>query len=140
MKTLNIKFRKMSFKDASRHLFRTVGGESGAILVMAMLLMIVIVLLVTGVTRMTVSDFARAEYYQDSRRAFYITEAGVESAKALIRSQEFDEFLFGPDGLSGTSATEADNGLLHDGEIPRCDRRHDTNRHADRHTELIVQL
>ena len=115
MKTHTLKFSKMNLKIAAPQMFRAARGESGAILIMAMLLMIVITLLVVGVTRMTTGDFARVADYEDSRRAFYITEAGIESAKALIRTQNFDDFLLGPDGASGTSAADADNGLLHDG-------------------------
>lgn len=119
MKTLNTKSLKMNFRSAARHLFPTVRGESGAALIMAMLFMIVIVLLVAGVTSMTVSDFGRVANYTDSRRAFYITEAGIETGKFYLRSQDFDDFLTGPDGLKNEAnlshSDNDDNGLIHDG-------------------------
>lgn len=119
MKTLNIKSPKMNFRAAVWNLFRTARGESGAALIMALLFMIVIVLLVAGVGRMTVSDFARVASYTDSRRAFYITEAGIETAKFYLRSNDFDDYLTGPDGLKDEAnlghSDNDDNGLIHDG-------------------------
>ena len=112
MISIKLKFPKKNNQDVVCHMIRATRNESGAVLIMAMLLMVVIVLLVSGVVRMTTSDSSRVANYESTRRAFNIAEAGVDAAKAYIRTQNFDKFL---GGLDGDPATTTDNGLIHDG-------------------------
>lgn len=112
MNTHKLIFSNMKKHSVGQRMFCTIRNESGAVLIMAMLLMIVVVLLVAGVMNMTTSDFARTANYDDSRRAFYITEAGVEAAKSLAKTQNFNDFLAGTDL---DPAVTSDNGLIHDG-------------------------
>jgi hypothetical protein len=74
--------------------------------------MILIVGLVSAAGIMTGGAMSKSASYEDSRRAFYIAEAGIEQAKFNLNNADFDDFLGGTDE---DPSTTSDNGLIHDG-------------------------
>jgi hypothetical protein len=112
MKTLNKKFSNIHLKALDTSMIRMVRNESGAALIMALVFMIIIVGLVSAGGMLTGRDMSRSANYEDSRRAFYIAEAGIEQAKFNLNNSEFDDYLGGTDL---DPLTTSDNGLIHDG-------------------------
>jgi hypothetical protein len=112
MKILNTKFSNYIVKALDDRMIRMVRNESGAVLILAVVLGALIVSLVAIATIITGKDMRRSANYEDSRRAFYIAEAGIEQAKFNLNNSTFDDYLGGTD-LDPTTTT--DNGLIHDG-------------------------
>ena len=111
-KSINYVLRKRSLASAIRN-------ESGAALVVALILLMVIAAMIPAAMDMTRDDFARTNNYVDSRDLFYVAEAGLEHAKALTVANTMNGVLAGPDGLqnTGTSADDDDNGTFGVGTI-----------------------
>ncbi|MFQ5482039.1 MAG: PilX N-terminal domain-containing pilus assembly protein [Nitrospinaceae bacterium] len=89
--------------------------ESGAILVVVLLLLMVMIALIPVAVHNASTDINRTKNYTEDRTAFYLAEAGVEHAKSLLRTLEFNDLLDGADNLPGTSSSDSaidDNGLL----------------------------
>ena len=89
----------------------SIQNETGAALIVALLLLLVLAILApTAVNRLS-QDFGRTTSYTESRDLFYLAEAGMEHGKSRIKAVRLNALLAGPDDLTGTVATDADNGL-----------------------------
>ncbi|MCH8209156.1 MAG: hypothetical protein IIA62_08940, partial [Nitrospinae bacterium] len=96
-------------ENSGRSMISRARGEAGAALVMALLFLLILAIMVPVAMRMIAGDTSRTGDYNESRRAFYIADAGIEVAKSLIRYAVYDDFLAGPDE---DPDTDADNGVL----------------------------
>lgn len=98
---------KKSGRGAPR--FRRIEKDDGAALILSLLFLVLLALMAPVAMRMTSSDAGRTADLKEAKMAFYIAEAGVEQAKATIKTRNFDALLKGADN---NSATTADNGLF----------------------------
>ncbi len=91
-------------------------NESGAALIMALVLMVAILSIVPVAMQFTSGEFNRSQNFKESRQAFFIAEAGLEHAKALTEASSLRAALAGPDDLvtaiSGVTADDDDNGTF----------------------------
>lgn len=91
-------------------------NESGAALVMALIVMVLILTLVPVAMQLTSAEFDRSQNFKESREAFFIAEAGLEHAKALTEASSLRTVLAGPDDLvsakSSVAADDNDNGTF----------------------------
>lgn len=86
----------------------SIQNETGAALIVALLLLLVLAILApTAVNRLS-QDFGRTTSYVDSRDLFYLAEAGMEHGKSRIKAVRLNALLAGPDD---DTSTTADNGL-----------------------------
>jgi hypothetical protein len=92
--------------------FRSLTNESGAALVIALLLMVAIITLIPAAMQLTSGEIQRTADFEDDRGAFAIAEAGLEHAKVLVQYNTVNDILDGPDD---DHATTTDNGTLTDG-------------------------
>ena len=86
----------------------SVRNETGAALIVALLLLLVLAILVPTAMNKLSQDFGRSASYTDSRDLFYLAEAGMEHGKARIKKMELNAILA---GIDENPATLADNGL-----------------------------
>ena len=91
-------------------------NESGAALIMALLLMVAILSIIPVAMQFTSGEFNRSQNFKIGREAFFIAEAGLEHAKALTEASSLRAALAGPDDLvtaiSGIIADDNDNGTF----------------------------
>lgn len=80
-------------------------NESGAVLVIVLLLMIVLIGLIPAAINMTRNDFTRTVNYQESKEAFYIAEAGIQEALRLSKTMSRDTILNTNAGLLEPAGT-----------------------------------
>jgi hypothetical protein len=108
MKTLN---QKSKIEGSNRlHSLSSLHNETGAVLIVALLLMIVMISLVPVAVKMTSGDNIRTRNYQESRKAFFIADAGVEHAKSVASGfTDMNDLL---DGADNDSLNTSDNGLF----------------------------
>jgi len=88
-----------------RSLWKSALNESGAALVIVLLLLLVLAGLVPAAVNMARNDFTRTVSYEESKESFYIADTGVEHAKRLMKTQYKVDFL--DDGILDTGATTA---------------------------------
>lgn len=102
-------------------------NESGAALITALLLMVIMLSLMPVAMQLTTKEVDRSRNFKQDREAFFVAEAGLEHAKALTEASTLNDVLAGPDGdetdttdngTFGTVATggtqELYNGIRHD--------------------------
>ena len=87
----------------------SLGNESGAVLIMALVLMIVMAAMIPAALHYTQEDFDRSSNFTESTELFYLAEAGLEHAKTLTATNTMNGVLAGPDG---DITTTADNGTF----------------------------
>ncbi len=87
----------------------TLRNESGAVLVMAVLFLVVILSMVPVSMQMTSGDISRSQDFKETREAFFVAEAGLEHAKYLTELSSAGAALAGPDA---DPATTPDNGTF----------------------------
>ena len=87
----------------------SLGNESGAVLIMALVLMIVMAAMIPAALHYTQEDFDRSSNFTESTELFYLAEAGLEHAKTLTVTTTMNGVLAGPDG---DITTTADNGTF----------------------------
>lgn len=80
-------------------------NESGAVLVVVLLMMVVLIGLIPAAINMTRNDYTRTANYQESKEAFYISEAGVQEAIRLAKTLDRDTILNTNGGLLEPSGT-----------------------------------
>lgn len=86
-------------------------NESGAALIMALLLMVAMISIIPVAMHMTSADIKRTDNFKDSREAFFIADAGMEHVKAIYQSTGSNTVLWGTDeSLTATT----DNGTFTD--------------------------
>ncbi|MGP0567049.1 MULTISPECIES: hypothetical protein [unclassified Nitrospina] len=68
-------------------------NESGAVLVVVLLMMVVLIGLIPAAINMTRNDYTRTANYQESKEAFYISEAGVQEAIRMTKTMSRDTIL-----------------------------------------------
>ncbi len=86
-----------------------VRNESGIALVTALLSMALLTLMGTAALTMTDLEIKISANDKSAKEAFYIAEAGIEHAWAILRTASFDEVL---KGLDEDRDTIDDNGIL----------------------------
>ncbi len=86
-------------------------NESGAALIVALLLMVAMISIIPVAMHMTSSELKRTGGFKDSREAFFTADAGMQHAGALYQAYSSNVLLKGPDG-DLTSTT--DNGTFTD--------------------------
>ena len=86
----------------------SVQNETGAALIVALLLLLVLAILAPTAINKLSQDFGRTTSYQDSRDLFYLAEAGMEHGKSRLKAVRLNAILAGPDD---DPAATADNGL-----------------------------
>lgn len=100
---------------------RSLANQSGAALVTALLLMLVMVTMVPVAMQLTSGEFDRTADFEGSREALAIAEAGLEHAKVLVQYNATNDILDGPDDAhstvaggnwSGTGSETNDNGTF----------------------------
>ncbi len=80
---------------------RKADNESGAVLVVVLLILLVLAGLVPAAVNMSRNDFTRTVSYEEGKESFYIADAGVHKAKALMAGQYKDDILDNGDSNSG---------------------------------------
>ena len=80
-------------------------NESGAVLVIVLLLMVVLMGLIPAAINMTRNDFTRTVNYQESKEAFYIGETGVQEALRLSKTMTREDLLTTNSGLLDPGGT-----------------------------------
>jgi hypothetical protein len=88
---------------------RSLTNESGAALVVALLLMVVMITMIPVAMQLSSGEFDRTENFQEKREAFFIAEAGMERLKSIYINVGSINALSGPDG---DFTTFADNGTF----------------------------
>ena len=107
--------RTESFNGGKPPGIRSLANESGAVLVVALLLMAVMIILIPVAMRMTTGEIGRSTDFKQDRELFYLAEAGLEHGISALRASELDTILAGPDGLSHTNPNHPrndDNGTV----------------------------
>ncbi len=114
METLTINKPQIS-RWKERLSLASVRNESGAVLIMALLLMVVMISLVPASLQLTTGEFERAESFSENLQLFYLAEAGLEHGKSVIQNTQLDTILAGPDGAVSATPSDAvndDNGTI----------------------------
>jgi Tfp pilus assembly protein PilX len=106
---------------------RTLHNESGAALVIALLLMVAIITIIPVAMHLTSADLSRTKNFENDRDAFFVADAGLQHAGSIYQDNPSNDIMEGPDGVfssstgSGTavnfsgSGTETDdNGTFYD--------------------------
>ncbi len=96
----------------------SVQNESGAALVIALLLMMVMITLVPTAMQLTTGEMDRTANFTDSRELFYLAEAGLEHSKSLVETVGVKSVLAGPDNAVSTTPSDSvndDNGTFNVG-------------------------
>ncbi len=88
---------------------RALANESGAAMIVALLLMVVMISLVPVALQMTSAEFDRGEKFQTDREAFFMADAGVERVKEVFSSNTLEDVMFGTDQVL---TTFTDNGTF----------------------------
>ncbi|MDH3257290.1 MAG: hypothetical protein OEM27_06705, partial [Nitrospinota bacterium] len=112
---IHLKNHKNKSFNVSKPGLRALANESGAALVIALLLMIAMISLVPAALQVTSSEFDRSENFSDNRELFYMAEAGLERGKSVVQATPLNELLAGPDGLVSATPSDAvndDNGTV----------------------------
>ena len=106
---------------------RTLGNESGAALVIALLLMVAIITIIPVAMHLTSADLSRTKNFENDREAFFVADAGLQHAGTLYQDNFSNDIMEGPDGLfssstgsgtavnySGAGSETDDNGNFYD--------------------------
>jgi hypothetical protein len=90
----------------------TLKNESGAALVLSLVVLISLAAMVPAALMLTQADMSRTNNYQEDKNAFYVADAGYEHAKDFIGKSGlfFDTLLPGANGTSDGGGT--DDGLF----------------------------
>lgn len=76
---------------------RSLSNESGAVLIVALVLMVVMISIVPVAMQLTSAEFDRGKTFQEDRDAFFIADAGIEHAKSIFAVNSIDDVMFGTD-------------------------------------------
>ena len=76
------------------------GHDNGLVLIAALALIAILAIVSTVAVITTTTDIKISGNYKSSVQAFYITEAGVERAKGVLKTNSFDKVLNGTHGGS----------------------------------------
>jgi hypothetical protein len=76
---------------------RSLANESGAAMIVALLLMVVMITLIPAAIQLTSGEFQRTADFTDNREAFFIADAGIEHAKSIFAANTIDDVLNGTD-------------------------------------------
>ena len=94
-------------------------NETGAALIMALLVMVVMISLVPVAMQLSSGEIHQSKNYKENRKAFFLAEAGLEHAKSLTEESSLRAALAGPDDLvsaiSGNTTDDNDNGTFNTG-------------------------
>ena len=106
---------------------RTLHNESGAALVIALLLMVAIITIIPVAMHLTSADLSRTKNFENDREAFFIADAGLQHAGTIYQDNPSNDIMEGPDGLfssstgsgtavnySGAGSQTDDNGTFYD--------------------------
>jgi Tfp pilus assembly protein PilX len=109
------------------HAGRALRNESGAALVIALLLMVTMITIIPVAMHMTSADLDRTDDFQDDRAAFFIADAGLQHAGSIYQDVQSNDIMRGIDGIfsdpngstpptdwNGTGTEIDDNGLFTD--------------------------
>jgi len=102
-------YRADSFNGSKPPGIRLLANESGAALIMALLLMAVMMAMVPVAMKMTTGEMDRTTDFKEDRQLFYLAEAGMEHGVALLKDSDLNTILAGPDG---DPTTAGDNGTV----------------------------
>ncbi len=102
-------YRAESFNGSKPPGIRSLANESGAALIIALLLMLVMMTLVPVALQMTSGEMDRTTDFQEDPQLFSLAEAGMEHAMSTLKASDLDTILAGPDG-DPTATT--DNGTV----------------------------
>jgi hypothetical protein len=105
-------FRLISGTRAARALTKTVSDESGMSLVIVLVLMTVLAVAGGVAIRKATVDVKTSGNYKETAQVLYIAESGAERARAGLAGLSINDLLAGPDGKTGTTADDADNGTF----------------------------
>lgn len=91
-----------------KYFHSTLQNESGAALILALIVLIALAAMVPAALMMTEADVDRTTDYQADKDAFYVADAGYEHAKDLIKNggAYFSTLLPGANGTSDGGATD----------------------------------
>ena len=89
--------------------FRSLANESGVVMIVALMLMLVMITMVPAAMQLTSGEFARTKNFMENRVALAIAEAGLEHAKVLVQYNDINGILDGPDD---DHAAATDNGTF----------------------------
>ncbi len=106
-------YRIESFNGSKPSGIRSLTNESGAALIVALILLAVMMTLVPVAMQMTTGEMDRTTDFKDDRALFYLAEAGLEHGVAILKDSDLDTILAGPDGLTNIGVghfTNDDNG------------------------------
>lgn len=107
----NDKSEKFNNKGRKPSAIRALANESGAAMIVALLLMVVMITLIPAAMELTSGEFQRTTDFSKDREAFFIADAGIEHAKAVFAANTIDDVLFGTDQ---DLTTFTDNGTFTD--------------------------
>lgn len=109
----NPKNKNFNNKGSGPSTIRSLTNESGAALIVALLLMIVMVSLVPVAIQLTSGEFDRTETFQESREAFFIADAGIERTKSIFAVNKIEDIMNGTDqSVTGNGTNFSANGTL----------------------------
>ncbi len=86
---------------------QTLKKEQGSVLVVVLLLLLVVSIMVPMLVMQTTNEINQTNVSAQNKEAFYFAEAGLEHTKSIVRDQDFNEVLAGPDG---DKLVQVDNG------------------------------
>ena len=81
---------------------RTLGNESGAALVIALLLMVAIITIIPVAMHLTSADLNRTKNFENDREAFFIADAGLQMANSIYQNNVSNDILKGLDNKFST--------------------------------------
>jgi hypothetical protein len=106
---------------------RALRNESGAALVIALLLMVAIITIIPVAMHLTSADLSRTKNFENDREAFFIADAGMQHAGTIYQDNPSNDIMEGPDGVfssstgsgtavnfTGTGSQTDDNGNFYD--------------------------
>ncbi len=102
-------YRTESFNGSKPPGIRSLANESGAALIVALVLVAVIAIMVPVALHMTSGEFDRAAGFKEDRQVFYMAEAGLEQGLSELDATSLDTILAGPDGLVHIAAAHFNN-------------------------------
>jgi len=102
-------YRTESFNGRKPPGIRWLANESGAALIVALVLLAVMMTLVPVAMQMTIGEMDRTTDFKEDRQLFYLAEAGLEHGVAILKDSDLDTLLAGPDGLVHIAAAHFNN-------------------------------
>ncbi len=102
-------YRTESFNESKPPGIGSLANESGAALIVALFLMVVIAIMVPVGLHMTSGEKDRTTNFKEDRQVFYMAEAGLEHGLSELDATSLDTILAGPDGLVHVAAAHFNN-------------------------------